>query len=60
MSANFLLPGSWRLMETFSPSDLNGRPPACQISDVVMPASPVSLTKNLVGSAACSFFASAM
>lgn len=43
VSANCVLPSSARSMVTSVPSTWNGWPPACQMSDVVKPASPVSL-----------------
>src|SRR3954470_22395093 len=54
---NFCAPASPKFTETFVPSTLYGRPPACQIRLVVNPGSPTSLVRYFLGSAACSFSA---
>src|SRR6185312_12796357 len=43
VAVHFLVPSSCRLIDTLVPSAENGRPPACQIIDVVKPESPESL-----------------
>src|SRR6478736_8254389 len=55
VAVHFFVPSSCRFIETFVPSTLNGRPPACQIMEVVKPESPESLVMYAFGSAACSF-----
>ncbi len=57
VSAKRFEPASPRLIETFSPSTLNGWPPACQIMLVVNPASPMSFAMYALGLAAWIFSA---
>src|SRR3954451_21044937 len=52
---HFAVPGSLKLILMLVPSTVYGWPPACQIIDVVKPASPPSLVMYAFGSAALSF-----